>query len=141
MRMKFIGGAALLLCLLSCQKEASTPEDLGRNRGIVGTWVEDSLLGDVKTLYRAGDLDPDQYGFVIGEDGSYVERKNVGWCGTPPITYSNFEGSWTALSDSLLSITVGYWGGTMTYQLRILTVDDQYLEIRYLYADNLAEFR
>jgi hypothetical protein len=139
--MKSVIVMAVFLCLLSCEKETATPEALGGQDGIVGTWVEDTLRGDVKTLYRAGELDQDRYGFVIGEDGSYLERKNSGWCATPPIAYDNFEGSWTALSDSLLSITVGYWGGTMSYQIRILSVDELHLDIRYLYADNRADSR
>ena len=55
---------------------------------------------------RREELDEAFYGFIIGEDGSFTERKNTGWCGTPPITYGNFEGSWTAVSDSLLDIVV-----------------------------------
>ena len=141
MRVKSLLGLALILGLVSCEEEAGTPGALDGENGIVGIWVEDTILGDVKTLHRAGDLDPDQYGFRIAGDGSYVERKNAGWCGTPPITYGNFNGTWTALSDSLLGITVGYWGGIMSYQLRILEVNESQLRIRYLYADDLAESR
>ena len=86
-------------------------------------------------------LDSTQYGFIIGKDGSFIERKNAGWCGTPPITYKNFEGTWEAVSDSLLEITVGYWGGTINYQMRIVNVDNEMLRIRYLFSNDRASAR
>ena len=130
-----------LILLLACEKELQQPEDLGENAGIIGTWVEEGYQEEVTVLERSGTLDPERYGFTIGADGSFLEHKNSGWCGTPPISYADFEGSWTALSDSLLEITVGYWGGTMTYQMRIVFLDGEQLGIRYLFGDNTAEAR
>jgi len=130
-----------VLTLVSCEKEHMLQEDLGENSGVVGTWVESGLEGEVKTLTRATELDPDRYGFIIKENGTFTERKNAGWCGTPPITYGEFDGTWTPVSDSLLGITVGYWGGTMTYQLRVVSVSQETLTVRYLYAENLADSR
>lgn len=134
-----------LFLLISCEKESPLPEALGENGGIVGTWVENvdvsqAVVDDgVTRLSRSDDLDEHSYGFTILEDGTFIERKNAGWCGTPPIFYDNFSGTWTARSDSLLEITVGYWGGTMNYQIRIVSLDEQALLIRYLYAEGMAD--
>ena len=128
-----------VMFLASCAKMDDVREMLGENEQIVGTWVEESHEDEVTLLERAERLAADKYGFTIRGDGTFIERKNAGWCGTPPISYENFEGTWEALSDSLLEITVGYWGGTMSYQMRIVFLDGQYLRIRYLYGDNRAE--
>ncbi|MFO7935118.1 MAG: hypothetical protein R6U78_13685 [Bacteroidales bacterium] len=136
---KWTGLLFALLLLASCAELDYTETMLGENADIVGTWVEESREELVTMLERAESLDPDKYGFIIREDGAFIERKNAGWCATPPISYENFEGTWEALSDSLLEITVGYWGGTMTYQMRILSLDGQSLRIRYLYAGDRAE--
>ena len=136
---RFLFVLALTAGLAGCEKLSPLEEDLGSNAEIIGTWVEVSFEEEVKTQQRSGARDPDLYGFVIQEDGGYVERKNAGWCGTPPISYANFEGSWTALSDSLLEVTVGYWGGIMNYQIRIVSVDEEHLEIRYLYAEAMTD--
>jgi hypothetical protein len=135
----------LLLAAISCEEALDEIESLGSNAAIVGTWVDKQELeldftaeaydGSMR-LTRAAGLDSTRYGFIIRKDGTFTERKNAGWCGTPPITYANFEGTWEALSDSLLDITVGYWGGTMTYQMRIISLDEESLRIRILYADN-----
>jgi hypothetical protein len=127
--------------LLSCEKEDPEAELLGENAEVVGTWVEEEYQEDLLWLKRSTELDPSRYGFTIREDGEFIERKNAGWCGTPPITYADFEGSWEALSDSLLDITVGYWGGIMTYQIRIVSLDQEMLAIRYLYAEDRTNAR
>jgi hypothetical protein len=128
--------------LVSCGKDFLVTEDLGENAGIIGTWIDDGYKGDTLRMYRAGELDAAKYGFTINEDGTFIERKNAGWCGTPPISYDNFEGTWEVVSDSLLDITVAYWGGMMTYQIRIIAVEEQELAIRYLYdADRMDATR
>ena len=129
----------MILISVACEKELMDSEALGTNAGIVGTWIENGYQEDLTLLNRANDLDPSKYGFIMGDDGSFVERKNAGWCGTPPITYENYEGSWAALSDSLIEITVAYWGGTMTYQMRIVSLDAEDLQIRYLYTEDRME--
>jgi len=130
-----------VLLLVSCEKDSMELDALGSNAGIVGTWVEDGQKGDTLLLQRSGAFDKEKYGFTINDDGSFIERKNSGWCGTPPIAYDNFEGSWEAVSDSLLDITVAYWGGMMTYQMRIVSLDPEELAIRYLYTEARLDTR
>ena len=131
----------VVLLLVSCEKASMELDALGSNASIVGTWVEDGQKGDTLLLQRSGAFDKEKYGFTINDDGSYIERKNSGWCGTPPIAYDNFEGNWEAVSDSLLDITVAYWGGMITYQIRIIYLDAEELSIRYLYAEARLDTR
>jgi len=49
--------------------------------------------------------------------------------------------TWKAVSDSLLDITVAYWGGMMTYQIRIVSLGAEELSIRYLYTENRTDSR
>jgi len=137
--MKRIVVAWILVMMVSCAEEMSVAEMLGDNSGIFGTWVENGYIEEMAVLERAGALDGDSYGFTIREDGTFIERKNAGFCGTPPVTYANFDGEWVALSDSLLEITVGYWGGTINYQMRIVSLERDTLKIRYLYGENRAD--
>ncbi len=136
--MKRIALLLLIALMFSCEMEFLEADALGENASIVGTWIEEGYEDDATLMQRAEELDSSKYGFIIHEDGTFTEHKNSGWCGTPPISYAEFEGAWSAVSDSLLDITVGYWGGTMTYQIRILSVDQEQLKIRYLYAEDRA---
>ncbi len=140
--MKKIVFLMLLGLLISCEKEVMELDALlGENVGIVGTWIEEGYQGDTAYFNRSGELDKLKYGFTLKEDGSFIERKNSGFCGTPPISYANYDGTWEAVSDSLLSITVGYWGGMMTYQMRIVSMKGQGLAIKYLYSEDMAKTR
>ena len=131
----------VLVLFFSCENDLMNMEALGDNAGIVGTWVEDEYKGDTLLLDRSGAFNKEKYGFTIHEDGRFTEYKNAGWCGTPPITYDSFEGTWEAVSDSLLDITVAYWGGMMTYQMRIVALSADQLAIRYLYTENRTDSR
>ena len=130
-----------VVLLTACESDMAELVALGPNSGIVGTWVEDAHTGDTLLFQRARELDEMKYGFSIGNDGSFLERKNAGWCGTPPITYENFEGTWKALSDSLLDVKVAYWGGMMTFQIRIISLEEEQLAIKYLYTDSREDSR
>ena len=123
-------GSALLLSM-ACESAVGVE---AAPDGIEGTWVQESYTENVTVLRRARDLDDDRYGFVIRPDGGFIERKNLGWCGTPPVTYGSFDGTWTPLTDNVLEIDVAYWGGTMTYALEIVAVTAQELRIRYDYS-------
>ena len=123
----------IIILLASCETFDETTELLGENVDIVGTWAEAGYEDDITLLNRVEELDQDKYGFIIEADGKFTERKNAGWCGTPPIYYDNFEGQWVAKTDSLLEITVGFWGGTMTYKMHIVSLSSDELRVRYAY--------
>ncbi|MDF1575973.1 MAG: hypothetical protein P1P86_12370 [Bacteroidales bacterium] len=131
----------IVVLLVSCEKDLPGLDALGANSYIVGTWVEVEYQGDTLLLHRSGAFEKDKYGFTLNEDGTFIERKNAGWCGTPPISYDNFDGTWEAVSDSLLDITVAYWGGMMTYQIRIVSLDADELAIKYLYTEDREDSR
>ncbi len=97
------------------------------------TWVQSGYQGNITIFEPSRQLDSRKSGFVIKPDGRFLERKNAGWCGTPPITYKDYQGHWIKLSDSLLEITVGYWGGTTSYQMKIVSLSSQELKILYYY--------
>ncbi len=139
--MKRIAFLLVLVLLVSCEKGFIEADALGANADIVGTWVETGYEEDVLLLERTENFDPSKYGFTIHEDGTFIERKNTESYTAQSITYDNFEGTWEALSDSLLNITVGFWGGTMTYQIRIVSLDLENLAIRYLFAADRAKSR
>ena len=134
--MKRLAFLMVMVLMISCENDLMELEALGSNAGVIGTWIEDGYKGDTLFLDRSGGFDKEKYGFTINDDGTFIEHKNSGFCGTPPIAYDNFDGNWEAVSDSLLDITVAYWGGMMTYQIRIVSVDAEELAIKYLYTED-----
>lgn len=98
---------------------------------LTGYWVNPQITDSVTTYERSLKLKDNDYGMAFKSGGVFVERKNSGWCGTPPISYADYEGSWTE-NDSIINITVGYWGGLSNYRWKLIAVDDNALTVRLI---------
>ncbi len=114
----------LPLIFNSCRKEESAV-NVGNDK-LIGTWINPRYSDSLITYDRAESMVQNEPGIVFRQDSTLTERKNNGWCGTPPIVTSDYEGSW-AMKDSLLYITVKYWGGTADYTWRMQSLSSQKL--------------
>lgn len=120
--------AAIVFGFLAC----SQPEEFsGGQPEITGSWINQQVIDSIYTYQKAKTLKDNEYCFSVYPDGKFIERKNSGWCGTPPVSYADYEGSWT-LKDSVLTISVPYWGGNSTSKWKIISVDDTHMSIVYL---------
>ncbi len=112
--------------LLACEKNnenlAANPDQL------IGSWFNPHYNDSIVTYERSEGLVENDYGFSINEDRTFIERKNAGWCGTPPISYADYDGTWSK-NDSIIEISVGYWGGTSEYTWKMVSVDETTLII------------
>lgn len=128
----------LFIALFSCsEEELETPE---ASKAIIGYWVNPQYGDTIYTYDRASKLKDGDYGFEIQANGEFLERANSGWCGTPPIAYTDFNGKWS-MKDSILNISVAFWGGTARYKWKVLSVDKEKLsvlmiETKYEYTDD-----
>lgn len=95
---------------------------------LMGSWIHPTPVDTFWRYERASALENTGYGFTFSFNHQFVERKNAGWCGTPPIIYENYEGTWSR-NDSIISVSVTYWGGVANYRWKIITMDDHYLTI------------
>ena len=115
----------------SCSK----PNDPNGANDLNGTWVRVGYGESTTILRKSVELKANEYGFIIHSDGRFKERKNSGFCGTPPISYANFEGDWTLLSENQLDINVGYWGGNTSFKIEIILLSSNELKILYHFDD------
>lgn len=118
-----------MMIIFACQKENEIFFN-GTDK-IIGCWINPTAVDTLWKYTRSKSLKDNDYGFVFKSDQWFVERKNSGWCGTPPISYADFDGTWT-IKDSLINITVKFWGGLADYQWRVISVDDNNLTVHKL---------
>jgi len=118
----------LLSVFVSCD---DNNENNNSSALLTGYWVNPQITDSVTTYERSLKLKDNDYGMAFKSGGVFVERKNSGWCGTPPISYADYEGSWTE-NDSIINITVGYWGGLSNYRWKLIAVDDNALTVRLI---------
>lgn len=114
------------ILLISCEKEQELIID--NSNDLMGCWISPVVNDSVMEYSKAESLKDNEYGFEFKSGQVFIERKNAGWCGTPPIAYADFEGTWQQY-DSLLVITVDYWGGTADYEWKIISIDEHSLKI------------
>jgi hypothetical protein len=115
------------LVLLSCKKES---EPLKNETGyLIGNWINAQYDDTLVIFERSDSIKKDDYGFTFKPDHTFIEHKNSGWCGTPPIEYADFNGTYLK-NDSVITIRVGYWKGLADYKWKIISVDTNYLSIQ-----------
>jgi len=121
---KTIALISLIFILGGCSKDniQVDPDNL-----LIGVWNYSEYV-DNSTIYTRSNEFVDGPCYKFNTDGTLTERKNSGFCGTPPISYSDFSGSWTISNDTLINVTVGYWGGTMRYKLDIELLNSESLK-------------
>jgi hypothetical protein len=117
----------LIVALAACKKN-DEPIVIDDSNLLIGNWINPTAMDTLWKYERANSLIENDYGFSFEQGQAFIERKNAGWCGTPPITYANFDGTWTS-NDTIINITVDYWGGTADYQWKIISLDESSLVI------------
>lgn len=125
----------ILFCtfmFLVCAEAPSKVEKsakLNLPKELYGIWGYYKYENGIFAMQKTTVFDSSQYGFIIYQDGKFVET-NAGFCGAPPITYTTFSGNWEAKRDSLLKINVEDWGGTTIYDFQIISLTETELKFR-----------
>jgi hypothetical protein len=124
----------LLLCpaLFSCQKDEIK---IDPEHPLIGLW---NLAGYHENIvvYARQQKFSDNPGFTFHSDGTLIVRQNSSFCGTPPITYANYEGNWNILNDTLLQVSSGYWGGVFHYKIDVESVTADSLKVIMISENN-----
>lgn len=131
-KLLFILACAGLLSACEDKLENSSMEDL-----IIGNWSNITKLDTIQSIEKFETLPNDNYAISFLKSGQLKEIKNSGWCGTPPISYGEFEGTWAFLDDSTLFLESTYWGGDMTMKWRIVEINNS--EMSYYTLDHYYE--
>ncbi len=93
---------------------------------LIGSWVEPNYDDEQTVFKRASFLPNDAYGILFKANGDFVERSS-GWCGTPPLFFSDYEGNWE-LDNTLVTITQQYY--PINYSWRIISVTETELIVK-----------
>ena len=71
----------------------------------------------------------DEPGIQLKKNGKLVKRQNSGGCGTPPISYANYEGTWAMTGNSTLTVKYEFFDGTIDEDWKILETNKTRLKI------------
>jgi hypothetical protein len=122
----------LTVLLYACNEDSEPiidPSNL-----LIGAWGNPSYVENNITFTRVAELSESGYGISFNVNSSILEHKNAGFCGTPPISYDNFEGNWSQDND-IVSISSTYWGGVYNYKWKIISVNKNELLVKNISDD------
>lgn len=132
--MKYLANLLIVFMLFSCNQNEEQI-DINPNNQIIGFWSYPEYSEDnITTFKRVNGIVSDKYTCTLKNNGSFIEHKNAGWCGTPPIAFDDFEGSWHQ-NNNTISVSSTYWGGTQNYIWEIISLNDETLKVKITYSE------
>ena len=123
MNLKNILGILLLTVFFSCEQNEDI---LDTNNLLLGSWIEPSYNSEGTTYTRGSSLPTENHGISFSENGEFIERTS-GWCGTPPLYYSDYIGSFE-IEQTLIKITKEAYPNS--YQWRIISLTENELVVK-----------
>lgn len=99
---------------------------------ILGTWANRLHNEEFVTLNKQLNIPDDQYSITFFADGTILEVKNAGWCGTPPISYAEFGGTWETKGDTVF-LEAEFWGGTEPQKWFVHSINENNIEFEIDY--------
>jgi hypothetical protein len=127
----------LLIVLIFCSCENNQEIIINADNLLIGTWVEPFYDEEKTTFTRNNDLPNNASGITFKQDGSFVERSS-GWCGTPPLSYSDYIGSFE-IDETLVKITTEFYPGN--YQWKIISLTEKELIVKKELSEQEKEHR
>ncbi|WP_346236000.1 hypothetical protein ABDK00_017685 [Niabella insulamsoli] len=126
------------LTMFSCSKSDVLPEEKeeGPGASFIGAWTAKDYSGEVFTYEKLSQLASNQYGYILKTNGRLTVRGNASWCGTPPLTYADFDGTWS-FKDNILTLNGGYWGGKTIEKWEILSHSNQEFSAKRLSIEHI----
>ena len=115
-----------IVFLTSCENNIDLKSDEAEL--IIGHWISPVYIDTLVQYTRAEGLNENDYGVSFNPGNSLVERQNAGWCGTPPISFANYNGTWSKTGD-IIDITVDFWGGKANHKWKVIANDKKTLTI------------
>jgi hypothetical protein len=104
---------------------------------LLGFWVEPIFDNDTTTFKRANSFSDESYGISFNQSGDFVEHTS-GWCGTPPLSFFNIEGTFD-LDNTLVTISTQNY--PTNYAWRILSLTEKELVVTRELTDQEIDHR
>ena len=122
----------LMLSFIGCkEKQIVDPDNL-----LLGTWVNVSYESQngvtLITYQRNSGLDNQNSGYIFYNSGKITDRSVVGRCGTPPLSYGDFEGNWTFDNDIVTINSTDWFKQSKTNRYSIESLDSKVLVLKLL---------
>lgn len=97
-----------------------------------GSWYYNEYSGSSIVYHKNKAFEEDKYSITFNNDYTLTEHKNIGWCGTPPVVYGDYNGTWT-YNEEFIEIYGTFWGGDLYQQWQIVELTENRLEVNIVF--------
>lgn len=121
------------ITILSCENNETTiidPDNL-----LLGHWTAPIYNTETTTFRRSNSAPKESYGVTFNTNNEYVERTS-GWCGTPPLTFFNVEGTFE-LENTLILISTNSYPNNFAW--RIISISETELVVKREFTEQEIE--
>lgn len=134
---KLLPVITLFLLFLSCTDDSVVPNltNLDGQENLIGVWEYDSYEQLTDSTYaevyrKVNKIASDIAGITFKNNGVFLSKENAGWCGTPPISYAEYDGTFKVGSKNILDIETKYWGGKASYKIEVIELTSNRLIVK-----------
>ncbi|WP_341220250.1 hypothetical protein [Polaribacter atrinae] len=117
--MKKIIVLLFLVSLFSCEDNEVI---IDSNNLLIGNWLDPVYDGEMTTFKRGNSLPNEAYGISFNKSGNFIERTS-GWCGTPPLSFFNINGTFE-LENTLVRISTESYPANYAWRIVSLTAEE-----------------
>ncbi len=117
--LKIVLSLFLAFTLISCNENNDityNPDNL-----LLGNWEFVSYNSNTTTFKRVSNFSENKGGVSFKLGDVFIERSS-GFCGTPPISFHNYEGNWQQEND-IINIITSYLQGDFQWEIHLLTTN------------------
>jgi hypothetical protein len=123
MRFRNICFVLFIILSIACENNQvigdEVVEVIDKNNLLLGIWISPEYNQQIITFTRGVNLPDEGYGISFKQDETLVERTS-GFCGTPPLTFFNVEGTFT-LENDLVTIRTSNFNSPYLWRIIELT--------------------
>lgn len=101
----------------SCSENSEL--EIDPNNLLIGNWTEPIYNNESITFKRSNTLQNNSYGVSFINTGVFIEHTS-GWCGTPPLIFTNYSGNWQT-QDRLIMVSMQHFPGNFNWRIVSLT--------------------
>ena len=125
----FLALLAICFLLFSCMEQETLNLESGEFP--LGIWTNIQYDESGFTMDRSSKIPENTYGYVFQKNGKLIHRANSGFCGTPPITTSDFAGTWKVKGD-VVELEVDFWGGKYRQEWKVTQLSGKTVKVELL---------
>lgn len=122
---------SFILFISSCQQTTDSDSNSNMINKLYGSWALSEYEENAIIFNKTENFNTDEYAFSFKHNGIFIERKQSDCCGNDPNTFTNFNGQWKQLSESMFEITIEYIDWSEKYDMEVVSVNSSNLKVIY----------